>query len=184
MKSMNKDLKCADIEYLLFTKELNELTEDEVLSVKEHMKTCKKCRIYQRIVEEFDKALAVPAEGGLVPNSAIYVTALSKMKKRKEKKESAATGVLQFIFDVLRYRIPLYQAAMATAVVVFLSLTINQFTLSDKYREVRISETFQSKAVTVDTVEILKDILKLDSQNVGRNAKEDSFLTQFIYTIM
>ena len=106
------------------------------------------------------------------------------MKELKESREFKANGVMQFIIDILRYRVPLYQSAMGTALIVFMTLSIHQFNLPGDYSDVKFSGGSQSKEVIVDTVDILKDILKIDSRNVGRNAKEDSFLTQFIYTIM
>ena len=106
------------------------------------------------------------------------------MKEQKARREFKTGGVIQFITDILRYRIPLYQSAMGTALIVFMALSIHQFNINGDYQEVKFSGGSQSKEVIVDTVGILKDILKIDSRNVGRNAKEDSFLTQFIYTIM
>ena len=184
MKNMNNDPKCADIKYLLFKKGLNELSEDEIFSVTEHLKRCNRCRAYQRVAGEFDKVLAVPIKGGVSPDTAIHRRVQRRMMELKERREFKANGVVQFIIDILRYRIPLYQSAMGTVLIVFMSLSIHQFNLPGGYSEVKFSGVSQSMEVMVDTVDILKDILKIDSGNVERNAKEDSFLTQFIYTIM
>ena len=184
MKDMDNDLKCSDFEHLLLKKESDNLTESEAALLRRHLESCERCGAFKNVVSELHRAMSVPSKGGLIPDREIYRRAVMKMKEKSRKRALKASNFWQSILGILRYRIPLYQAAMGIALFVFMFLSLDQFNLSEDYTEERISESFQGKGVIVDTVDVLRDIFKIDAGKVGRNAKEDSFLTQFIYTIM
>ena len=124
--------------------------------------------------------MTVPSQSGLIPAPEIYHITVSKMRKQKQNRPHTESSVREFILDILKYRIPVYQAAMGMAFFIFVSLSVNQFNFSGNLSGGKIYETLYSEEGMIDTVDVLQNYFNIDKQKVGRNAKEDSFFTQFI----
>ncbi len=184
MKKTNNNLNCSDIEDLIIRRDLNEVTDSESKLLNEHVKSCQKCNAFQNTVSKIKNNMTVPSHSGLIPAPEIYHIAVSKMKKKKQNRPHTEGGVREFILGILKYRIPVYQAAMGIVLFIFLTLTANQFNFSGNLSGGKISETLYSEEGMIDTVDVLKDFFNIDKQKIGRNAKEDSFFTQFMFTIM
>jgi len=184
MKKINNNANCSNIEDLIIKKEMNNLTENEDLLLTAHLKICKKCRMYKNIVDEFHNVMAVPAEGGLMPAPEIRRIAATKMKELRKEHPLLKNSLWQSVLGILKYRIPVYQAAMGVALFIFVFLSVEQFNRTINYSRENVSEILQREILTVDTVDVLENFFMIDKQKIGRNAKEDSFFTQFIITVM
>ena len=184
MKEINKNLNCSEIEDLIISRNLKEVTDDEIKLLSEHIKSCKKCYAFQNTIIKIENNMTVPLQSDLIPEPEIYHIAASKMKKQKQNRTITEGAALRSIFSILKFRIPLYQAAMGIALFIFVSLSANQFNFTGNLSDGKISETLYSKEGMIDTVDVLQNYFNINKQKIGRNAKEDSFFTQFIFTIM
>jgi len=176
----NPSKNCDEMESLLIKENLDELTTDENLLIKIHLKSCEHCRSFKNALLDLQNSMRIGAKQKPVPHPAIRQNIIRQMKTKKAKEAGVFKSGWQYIRGILEYRIPVYQALFSVALILLFSLGIRQlpFPIEKKPQEQRgfaqLDVPISSQMNVIESLEII------DNQKIGRNAQEDSSLTQFI----
>ena len=115
----NRDEKqndpCVRIMHLLVRKDSVDFTDEEREKILKHIETCPSCRTFQEGIEELFTTFAVDSESPLKPDPKIRKIALARLR-RKKSSNSPLVILRQFILDFMKHKIPLYQAALGTMI--------------------------------------------------------------------
>ena len=174
--------KCDVIQPLIIKNHVDDITNEELIFVKEHLKSCKKCRHYESTLKNLHNSMQTGKSQKLVPNPNIRQTLLSQLKPHKTTRLDIFGNIWQNITRIFEYRIPVYQAVLGLTFAFLVFFTINQVNHLD-------SQIFSGdmSTTTVDStnfINVTKTLEMAEQQKIGRNIYEDSLLTRFIVTDM
>jgi Tfp pilus assembly pilus retraction ATPase PilT len=132
MKKSNEspNPNCEDIEQLLVNRILDELTRDENFVVEEHLKSCEHCQTYQQILLNLKNSMQIDAKETLIPDPAIRENILRQMKTLNPQETGFFKVTWQYIRNIFKYRIPVYQALSGLALIALIFLIVNQLSFS------------------------------------------------------
>ena len=186
MKKSNEHphIACDQIEGLLTQRHFDEITQDQSLLIEEHLKSCDKCRSYQKTLSGLQTSMQTTAEAKLAPDPAIRQNVIRRMKTAKALEAGILARGWQYIRNGFQYRIPVYQALFGVVLIALIFVGIRQLPLS-AHREVpttqgviRLQMPVSTEVSVIDNLEIVKQ------QKIGRNVGEDTTLTRFIVSTM
>lgn len=186
MKNLNKTphLDCDEIERLLINKNFGELTTDENLLVEDHLKSCGRCRSYQKTLLSLQNSMQMGPGEKLGPDPAIRQNIIGRMKTVRPQKPGIFVRGWHYIRVVFQYRVPVYQALFGVALIVLIFLGVRQlnFTTDRKYPSpqgvVQLQVPISTEVSVIDNLEIVKQ------QKIGRSVSEAITLTRFIVSTM
>jgi len=180
----NHKLGCADFETLLVRSRYEELAEGELTVLSRHVQSCQKCESYGHALERMVTAMDLSQPTKLTPAPGIRDQVLRRMIAARRTRHGRLSSLLQTGIEVLRFRIPLYQAALGVAFILVLYPFVNQHLVAPKRSDSRQSNVTRTRQHAGEQVSFSSHSDSLDTLRIGRNIKEDSLLLRFIHTSM
>ena len=174
---------CLNIEQLLIKSSFDKLTGDENLVVKEHLKSCGRCRIFQNTLVNLHESAAIPLKGKLAPDSAIHRNIIKRMKTARPQKQRVFGKIWKYIRNILEYRIPVYQAAFGAALILLLIFTVDQISVLPANKVPDSHNILQTEESISTQMNVVDDLNIIEHQKIGRSVREDSILTRYIVTM-
>jgi hypothetical protein len=175
---------CDQVELLLIKKTIEELTGDESLLVQEHLKSCQRCRSLETTVVSMQDTMRTSTKAPPVPDPAVRQNILRQMNALKLRQPGIFCRGWQYVREVFEYRIPVYQTLLGAALVVLLFFAVRQLSTTSPQPPSEPQSVAQIETPLPGEMSVLDDLSILDRQKIGRNAKEDSYLTRFIVSTM
>lgn len=174
----NRDKKqndpCVQIMNLLVQKDSDELTNREQERIQKHIETCPSCRAFSEGIETLFTSFAVDPRSPLKPEPKIRKIAMARLRRKKLSNSRLAT-LKQFILEFMRHKIPVYQAALGTMI-----LLLAFFFLSSQKATIHQLPADRSKlylySQIIDEFYTLYDTGINPYPKIGRSLKEDSLL--------
>lgn len=177
---MKTKIDCSFIEKVLFNFYIDELSENERSQIRNHIKSCKNCRLSEMILNYFKQSLQVElTENQIVPNPAILESLKDKLKTLKDKQRP----VLDYIKGFFGLRIPVYQVVTALIIIGAFSFILNNRNQNiDSFtNDVSIIASIDSNKISMS----FKNSMELiDSYKKGNSIVKDSVLSNFIQSAM
>lgn len=186
MKKSNENphTNCDDVERLLIHRVFDELTPEVNLSVEKHLKSCDRCRSYQKTLLNLQNSIQIRAEEKLVPDPAIRQNIIQRMKTLKPVESGIFAKGWHFIRSVFEYRIPVYQPLAGAVLIMLIFLAGRQLSFSPDQKTPEPHSLTQIETPTPAQMSVIDNLEILKQQKIGRNVKEDTTLTRFIVTTM
>jgi predicted anti-sigma-YlaC factor YlaD len=180
------DKNCASVQELLLKKDFADLTEHESLMLTEHLQQCESCRALEQVLLKMQQAMQPVADEILVPNPAIRQDLRNRIRRTQPARHTS-NGLREVWIafrDILRLRIPVYQAVLGAAVVFVVFIGIDQLNAHGERETLRRLLSEQNGQRAIVHSEVPHRIAQIDSQKIGRSVAEDSLLMKFIVTAM
>jgi hypothetical protein len=112
----------------------------------------------------------------LHPNPAIRFRLVQRMKARASSRKRAVDPLGQRILSVLKYRIPLYQAVLATALLVVILPVLHTMIVSKLSDTASSAGGRQSVHVASDSIAQASQLDAVDSLGMRRDSSGDSLV--------
>jgi anti-sigma factor RsiW len=180
----NPSLNCDDVEQLLIKRIFDELSQDENLLAEKHLKSCDRCRSYQKTLLNLQNSMRVGVGEKVTPDPVIRENIIRQMKALRPEKAGIRRTSWQYVRNVFEYRIPVYQVLSGLVLIALIFLGVKQLSFSPDQETTepqslaRIEASLPAQMSVIDNLEII------EQQKIGRNVKEDTTLTRFIVTTM
>jgi hypothetical protein len=149
--------------------------------VQNHLNSCTACRQYAANLERLRETYSLPEhDSGLSPDLSIKQNLLHKVRQRNRNNRS----VYEKAARLFTYRIPLYQAAGAIAIILML------FFAADNISDISYDYANISSGELIEADESFSSVYFPDSlnvtgiKNIGRSALEDSAITKYMVTTL
>jgi hypothetical protein len=186
MKKSNEkpSVNCDKTEGLLIQKHFDKIRPDQSLSVEEHLKSCERCRSYQKTLSGLQTSMQIAAEDKLAPDPAIRQNIIRRIKTVRAEEAGILARGWQYIRSGFQYRIPVYQALFGAVLIALIFFGVRQLPFSPGQEGpawqgvARLQMPVSTEMSVIDNLEIVRQ------QKIGRNVKEDSTLTRFIVSTM
>ncbi len=137
-------------------------------------------RRLQDVLADVSEAVKRSGDGEPEPVAQTRQFLLRALNVRKQQSRASAGSRLA---DLMRFRIPLYQAGLATCSLALVLLALGRFSSADR------SDLDQNKrpvslieSTVLDSLRSMQGLRMLEHQKRGRNIKQDSVLIKFIIT--
>lgn len=179
--TVSRDRDCNDFEALLLQAQVSALPAAEAAALEAHLNSCPHCRAYGDKLVRLQSATQLAAQPRLVPDPAIYFQLAQKVRAQAEPQAHRWRAITQRLLAPLRYRVPLYQAALGAATLLLLFSTMNSMIVSKPSTFVDSTRVLPGKHTPYY---LYQDSTLTDSLRLGRNIKEDSLLLRFVSTAM
>ncbi|KPL03010.1 MAG: hypothetical protein AMJ73_07915 [candidate division Zixibacteria bacterium SM1_73] len=180
----NTSLNCDDVERLLIHRIFDGLTPEANLSVEKHLKSCDRCRSYQKTLLNLQDSMQISTEEKLVPDPAIRQNIIRQMKTLRPVETGIFAKGWLFIRSIFAYRVPVYQPLAGVVLIVLIFLAGRQLPLSPGQKTPEPLGLTQIETPTPAQMSVINNLRIIEQQKIGRNVKEDSTLTRFIVTTM
>ncbi|GEM_PF-4909940 len=176
---------CTAAQDLLIKKDVEPLTDEENFSLTEHLQNCARCVAFQSTLRHIHQLVETTAQDGLQPDPAIRQRLRDKIGLQKPPSLSIASvsGLWHSILGILRFRIPIYQAALGVAAVVAIFMAIEKLNARGDGVTLKPAQITPSEKQMIAPSPIMNTIAKIDSQKIGRTVADDSLLMKFIVTV-
>lgn len=186
MKKLNENpsLNCDDVERLLIHRIFDQLTQEANLSVEEHLKSCERCRSYQKTLLNLQDSMQISTEEKLVPDPAIRQNILRQMKTLKPVETGIFAKGWHLIRSIFAYRIPLYQPLAGVILIVLIFVASRQLSFSPVQKTPEPPSLTRTETPAPAQMSVISNLQIIEQQKIGRNVKEDTTLTRFIVTTM
>ena len=184
MRRRNEDVNCNGVERLLIKRSFNELSQEEDLILQAHLEFCDQCRNYQYTLSNLQKAVQSGSEKCPLPNPAIRHNLIQLMETVKVNKQVLIRSFWPRARSVLEYRIPVYQALAGVGLIFFIAIVLSQHSLPINRGAEDLPDFALLETQLLEPMEIMSGLELIEHQKIGRNAKEDSTLTQFLSEAM
>lgn len=175
---------CKQIEELILKSINEELKQHELNTINKHIEDCPSCKAFKVSFVKIKKNMQIDADPSLQPNPIIRKTIINQMQQKSSTRKNRLRNFLNTTRSIFEYRVPVYQAGLATIIIVFLITFgfdyIKPFEDKDKSTPVVIQNT----GLPLNSEYIIENYPDLENQKVGVNVREDSILIGFIYTSM
>ncbi len=177
--------KCSDIQDIIVRAAYDKISEQEDALLRKHLEACTGCRNFALTVENMEKILDPAGTWDIVPDPRIRENLLRRMKSLQlEKKRLSGMGTgkswVEKLGNLVRYRIPVYQAAIM--LVLLVALFIGFF--PSHFQENRAESGFTSEiyydSLALYQVDITGEMRRIGTNQSGRNLKEDSILVRYL----
>ncbi|MCI0697182.1 hypothetical protein L0337_34905 [candidate division KSB1 bacterium] len=180
------DKNCASVQDLLLKKDFTDLTEHESLMLTEHLQQCEACRAFQQVLLNVQQAIQPAADEMLVPNPAIRQNLRNRIRRAKPARHASSglREVWNVLRDILRLKIPVYQAVLGTAIIFAVFIGIDRLNARGEREVLQRLLSEQNGQQAIIPSEVPHRIAQIDSQKIGRSVAEDSLLMKFIVTAM
>lgn len=169
--------ECKRVENLLIQKSPDGFLQPEREVIEKHLDGCGSCRVFRERVMSFYDSLAVPANSHLKPNPEIRKLAKNRLKQVRPSAHGSFHMIKTFLHNFIKFKIPVYQAALGMAVCLFIILFLNRHHVSKQSRMMGQIESYRNYGHADD---VLEHIDLFHSQKIGRNIVEDSLLFRIL----
>jgi hypothetical protein len=183
MKKVNH-LNCSEIENLIIQKNINDLDAEQFSLVEKHMKNCVRCQEFQATLINLNRAMKIEKNEFLKPAPKVYQTILNRMSQIHEKKLSFLDDILEKIYCILDYRIPLYQGILGMMLIGLLVWGTMSLPYGNQQAQFRISVQPQPEQSQVKQLNVLNSYEVLKNQKIGKSVSEDTMLIKFLSPAM
>ena len=184
MSRCNENVSCNSVERLLIKRSFNELTEEEELILHGHLESCDVCRSYQYTLSNLHKTVQSDSEHCPVPDSTIHQNLVHEMKTMKVNKEKQSGTIWRWARNVLEFRIPVYQTLAGIVLILLMVFILSQYSFLNNRGDEGLSDLTHFETQLLETINVMNDLELIEQQKIGRSAKEDSTLMQFIFEAM
>jgi len=181
---MKKNI-CTHIEDLMIKQAADhKKNERESKEIEQHIIHCSSCRSYKIRLESLENVMQSVSEPDLQSDPAIRRNLIHRMRQIHQSKKSQPDGIIDSIISVLNFRIPVYQAVLAAAFLIFIFMAgINNRERNIQESDLNSSD-IQRNLTLMETEYVIPSPPELEKQKVGINVNEDSVLTGYLYTLM
>jgi len=162
--------RCSQMELLIMEATLRPLKIPEQIRLDEHLSTCPSCSGFRKMVHEMSRTMEM--ESVLKPDPEIYQKLQTRLKESEPKSEDFAERLFRGIRNLFSYRIPVYQVALATAII-FAAILINHLSLP-------VLNNTGIQGTVYDTTESVRKWLFIERQADQNAIKADTILTRII----
>jgi hypothetical protein len=180
MRNVNKRATCQEIEDMLIKKNIEELTHGEQELIERHLSYCSECKKYSQLLFNINQAFVSPRRDDSMPLAGIRENTLKKISGYRGRFSTFWYSLL----NLFEYRIPVYQALGMILVVLVLLIGFDYANSEQNALGMIWSDSHKLEGMISDKNYVLDSLQLLERQRIGKNALEDSILTQFITTAM
>ncbi|MBC8183628.1 hypothetical protein H8E88_21255 [candidate division KSB1 bacterium] len=178
----NSEIKCSEIRDFLIRKNFDKMKTDIIKLIEKHLETCSGCRQYHNSIKQVQNSVEITSQDPLIPDPGIRAAIIRKMAQPKADKQKLFLVLFQHIWEILDFRIPVYQGIIGFAIIflIFLGLNNPQF-----WNNQNSPESLEYIPVEqLQQVNVLNSLKFIQEQKVGKTVKEDTLLTHLLYTVM
>jgi hypothetical protein len=167
-------LPCADFENLITKASFEVLAGHESERLRRHLPACHACRKFYAAMNGLQNVMRAAAFEAHSPDPVIRFRVMQKMSARKPERENEFAAPGHRLLALLKHRIPLYQAALATATFVLVLPAVHMIFNSKMAEEARPSNAVRSLQMVVDSTTLASELV--DSLEAHRNGRGDSLV--------
>jgi anti-sigma factor RsiW len=186
MKKSNENprLNCDDVERLLINRIFDELSQDENTLAEKHLKSCDRCRGYQKTLLNLQNSMRVGVGEKVTPDPAIRENIIQRMKALRPEKAGTRRTSWQYVRNVFEYPIPVYQVLSGLVLIALIFLVASQISFSPNQEPSEPQSLARIEASLPAQMSVIDNLKIIEQQKIGQNVKEDTTLTRFIVTTM
>jgi predicted anti-sigma-YlaC factor YlaD len=175
---------CEVIQALIIQKNFDELTHTQNESVESHLKTCRTCQNFQKVLLKMNELTDYKEEKAV----SLPVTTYQNLRQRVAAKKKSNISIFQqsweWLKNILDYRVPVYQIVFGGVMILMIFFISRQVSYEDKY-EIPVSPSISTlETPVVETMQVLNPHEVLEKQMIGQSVKEDTALYRFLVTVM
>lgn len=178
-----KKIKCAEIEELLIKKSFENLADSEKNVLKEHLKLCDQCRIFEKTLMKIHGSLELAGENVLIPNPAIWDSLVNRIKATKREQAGLLNKVWQSFVASFKIKIPVYKVVLGIVAVFLIFYSLESLNFFGREKNSTLLKPFQTEKLGLDSTTVLEYINLIEKQKIGRSIRDDSLLISFIVTL-
>jgi hypothetical protein len=156
---------------------------DSDKQLKKHIDTCLACQSYLESLHIFSEQMNRAPDEKLQPDPRILNNIIAYKKFKKALYPTNSDSILSKVWQLLEYRIPVYQALGGVVVVLMMFLYLSGSFVSHGERAIQIDYSGKEEGLTSSEL-YLVDSLSMHRPDRGQNAKEDSVLMNFLVPSM
>ncbi|MCK4892524.1 MAG: hypothetical protein KAT07_01090 [Calditrichia bacterium] len=171
---------CQLIQNLLLKKETDILSDSEQSQLVSHLEKCEVCRNYQEKINQLHANMKIDESSVLEPRENTRQYLLSRIEQMNKRPRIWYHDFLEKIKSLLGYRIPVYQAMLAFAVIALFILVLSQAYLIQTVPEKQNFFSSGYDSVDINMPDLRVHLNFIDEDKMGRNLKEDSILARYI----
>ena len=179
MKKINH-LNCSEIENLIIQKYINDLDTEQLTFVEKHLKNCVRCQEFQATLISLNRAMKIEINEFLKPAPKVYQTILNRMSQIYDKKTNFLDDIVEKIYSILDYRIPLYQGMIGMVLIGLLVWGTLSLPFGNPQTQLNISVQPRSEQSQFRQLNILNSYDVLKNQKIGKSVSEDTMLIKFL----
>lgn len=178
----NPDKSCADFQNWLLEDRLESLSAEDASQLTEHVHSCRACSSLQAALSGLQSIMAAEAETSIEPEPEIQSRLWAQLQRRRPIKNDILNASVQFVKNLLGYRIPVYQVILTGAIIVILYLGFHSYSGISQKETIRI----KSAAPVSHLLQVpdLDQMQQLSRQNLGISVQEDSMRLRYITVSM
>jgi len=180
-RSENKP--CADYQKRMVELFENGISLNSDKELKKHIDACLACKSYLKSLHVFREHMNRAPDKHLRPDPRVLNNILAYKKAKKTLRATKSDTILSNLWEVLEYRIPVYQALGGVVVVLMMFMYISGSFVPPGDRAIHIDYSGQEEGLTSSEL-YLVDSLRMHRPDRGQNAKEDSVLMNFLVPSM
>ena len=169
-------LDCKNLQELLITKRIQNISPDEETDVAAHIKACAECRRFQQRIVSLTATTSTPQEVHLSSHVRNTLLQHMRLKNKPRKRESLWRRYLS------SRRITVYQAAAAAALVLFFFIITSRIKdhsgSADHLSMLNVADVEMLNVISVQQVHQI-----VDSQKVGVKLSQDTLLSKILFTL-
>ncbi len=180
----NSRTNCDDIEGLLIQRHFDEITQNQSLSVEEHLKSCDRCGSFQNTLSNLQNLMQIGVADKLTPHPAIRENIVQRMRTAKLREARNRGSIWQYLRNIFQYRVPVYQVLFGMVLILLIFVAPRQFPLSSDQKAPKKRRLTQTEVPILSQLSVMNNLEIVEAQRIGQNIKEDTTLTRFIVTAM
>lgn len=178
----NPDKSCVEFQNWLLEGQLQSLSAADARKLTEHLQSCRACSSLQAALSGLQSIMAAEAETGIQPDPEIQARLLAQLARRRPIKNNFLNASVQFVKNLLGYRIPVYQVILTGAVIIIFYLGFHSYSGISQKETIRIKSPYPVSHLL--QVPDLEQMQQLSRQNLGISVQEDSMRLRYITVSM
>ncbi len=177
---------CVEVQDLLIKRDFAELAVPESMALTEHLQECEACRAFQNVLLKMQQAIQPAAVESLAPDPAIRQNLRNSIHLAQPARHASPglSEIWHAILDILKLRIPVYQAVLGMAMIFAIFIGIDKLNARGEREMLKRLQIEQSGKQIIAPSAVSPHIAQIDSQKIGRSVAEDSLLMRFMVTAM
>lgn len=171
---------CQTIQDLLIKKETDNVSDADQSQLFNHLKKCEICKNFQEKINQLHTHMTIDESSLLEPRKDTRQYLLSRFEQLRSRPGTWYQDILDKVRFILGYRVPVYQAMLATAVVALFITVLSQAYLTQNVPEKQNYFSARYDSVYINMPDVRVNLNFIDEDKMGRNLKEDSILARYI----
>jgi hypothetical protein len=167
---------CLEIEGLIVRADFEALRAHEEDRLLKHLPACPACREFRKTMIAIRSAMSNVAAEALPPDPAVRSYLIREMKNRHSRRERPSLPLGRRMLALLKHRVPLYQAVLATALLILILPAVHTMLASMLAGKARPSGAIQSVRTESDSIAYANRLDSVDSLGMSRNSNGDSLV--------